>query len=91
MSNFSVGQMVVCVDDDWPSEPGPRECDPVKGHIYTIRYIDPRPTCCYLQFEEIVPAEDTIGYRHTCFRPVKTTSIQIFRDLVVPIKDKVRA
>lgn len=107
MTNFHVGQMVVCVKDAGHNYPDIRakwghildKMTPAEiGRIYTVRDVETRTHILTLRLEEILgPVVDThvgpfeIPYASTSFRPVKETSIQIFRDLVAPIKDKVRA
>lgn len=89
MSNFHLGQKVVCIDDGlWPDEPPPYV---VKGHIYTISGFEESPAWpgnIFLTFEEfpfVCAAPGwTTGYLSTCFRPVRTTDISIFTAMLVP-------
>lgn len=90
-----VGDVVVCVDDDWTKpddRPIPRDRDPVKDGIYTVRDVIPCPGIVGnvgLRFDEIVnPAPPPGGecfYSHTCFKKVRRTDISALRDLVAPV------
>lgn len=97
MSMFRVGQRVYCVDAipsfDW------HRIDvnwPVVGCVYTIRgiMISIRGNACLL-------LEEVINERRVClegfvepafsgrrFRPVKDTSIEVFRALLTPIHER---
>ncbi len=95
--SFRIGQMVVCVDDKNRSGYWAAASVLTKGRIYTIRGFDlspqpggPQPPGIYL--EEItmpqVPWCGTmveLSFLHDRFRPVKETSIEIFRKLIAPI------
>lgn len=94
--SFRVGQMVVCVNDRWHRDFLSLHLNvPMKGRIYTIRAIFEPPVACQpcLWLEEIVnaPTEWAEGlfeaaFRATRFRPVKETSIDIFRQIIAPIE-----
>lgn len=84
---FHVGQLVVCIDDKEPVHPlaTPGCMDGLTaGRIYTVRelsgptWLDGRPT---IKLEEIVREPDD-GYWAHRFRPVRDTSIEIFREAV---------
>jgi hypothetical protein len=91
---FSVGQMVVCIDDRWVGAAVYRLVTPVKGIIYTIRSVrnSGDGTVGFL-LEEITnqPLDSVLDglceptFDVNCFRPIKETSIEIFRRLVAPI------
>lgn len=81
MSNFHVGQKVVCIKrEPWPTEP--EEIAPAFGMVYTIRGFDPPRHCCNftsLFLVEITnPALDygqpwglcEVSFNADCFRPV---------------------
>ena len=96
MGNFHVGQKVVCIDQHRPSAAaswiaqGIVPTYPAKGCVYTIRAIvfHSYTGAALLLLEEVVnvvPAgmlEPGFDAKH--FRPVKTTSIEIFERLLVP-------
>ena len=86
---FHVGQQVVCIRDDW------RylyigEVAPIKGSIYTIRKIRDRVEKTWLLFEEFSnPVRRGLrepGFDANFFRPVRTTSIEIFERLLKPVE-----
>ena len=94
---LEVGQMVVCVDDDWKSPlwVGKTPNRPIKGCIYTIRDLDPGTNGApSMRLEEIVnpvaPFENgriviEPAFRQFHFRPVHKTSIEELRKLVAPV------
>lgn len=104
VSNFHVGQMVVCVDDRFGGKwraviTKNAPALPTKGIIYTIREIEIGWSVArdaYLRLEELTnPAMkwddgdvSEVAFGAQRFRPVKHTSIEQFRKLVAPIKDK---
>lgn len=85
MSNFHVGQMVVCIDD--VPVPGLRMWTLKKGRIYTIReiglrsFVDDSPC---IRLEEIVDRPGDVPYWERRFRPVRPTNIEVFHKLVAP-------
>lgn len=92
--DWYVGQKVVCVDSDWEihenSGPVPFSTpDPVKGAIYTIRDIEVKEDWVGLRLEEITNLIFD-GYETTyeaCgFKPVRTTDISIFTQMLAPSK-----
>jgi hypothetical protein len=96
MSNFHVGQQVVCVDDayrdlGWRNVPN----RPVKGRVYTVRevllyeYFDfgAKPA---LRLHEIINPEFDwiegrceIAFGFARFRPVRKTSIEVFERMLI--------
>lgn len=93
---FSIGQQVVCIDDNLAGGYGD-ETDPVLRGVYTIRqiYWNGHRGCEQVLFHEIVntprwylgfgfPVEGGFDSHH--FRPLRTTSIEIFRSMLVPSK-----
>lgn len=82
MTNFHVGQMVVVV------RPGSKN----HGRVVTIAGFCTRPHSdggvgLFIEEFSAVATPTICGCYHTkYFRPVKPTSIQIFRKLVAPIK-----
>jgi hypothetical protein len=88
---FRIGQQVVCASDVYHAEfPGPRV---YKGGIYTIsEFLDTPVYGLALQFEEIRwegAPNFYPGYRAAAFRPVKTTSIEVFTKLLAPTPELV--
>lgn len=94
--DFHVGQQVACIYN------GPRKNIPGAvyaqfGIVYTVRDIFTCPCsgALVLLLEEIVNplTSDGLeyGFRATAFRPVKPTSIEVFRRLLKPVNDKVSA
>lgn len=91
MSNFHVGQKVVCIADISTGGHG-TEKRPVKGSVYTVRnvWFSERYQCELIRLEEITNAlmryEEGLnecGFRSYCFRPLRETSIEIFTDMLV--------
>jgi hypothetical protein len=90
---FHIGQQVVCVD----ALGAPQL---VKGDIYTVTLVLPvevsvwRGVICEmggLLLEEAEPSFGDVGFATPRFRPVKPTSIEVFRQLLVrPPKAPVR-
>lgn len=98
MNPFHVGQRVECISDAWSHPPALAYIRqgyfyPHKGLIYTIREIGPSNMELVLLEEvrnRIMPG--TIyepGFRYWNFRPVKDTSIEVFRSLLTPIPEEV--
>jgi hypothetical protein len=93
--SFHVGQKVVCVDTSpaWPHRRG--NAAPIsKGLVYTIREVgltnpaDPAELPC-VRLCEVLHGNDAPIWAHR-FRPVRTTSIEIFQQMLVnPPKEKV--
>lgn len=98
MSEFYVGQEVVCVDDGPPRKPFHfyhKEAFPTINAHYTIRNIDEDGG---VQLCELVNpvARYRQGVREISFHPdrfasIKPESIQIFRDMCINIKRKTDA
>lgn len=93
---FRVGQKVVCVyADPLPGSPSNTDMDGLtKGAVYTISEIGPVPAphrwagMASVHLVEINRGPCpllgiTIGFACARFRPVKTTSIEIFRAMLV--------
>lgn len=88
MADWHVGQMVVCVDGDF-SFKRRGEITPVRGCVYTIRGFTADGTTIWLA--EIIndPRHYSDGFLECSwkirrFRPVRKTSIDIFRSLLTP-------
>jgi hypothetical protein len=86
MSNFHVGQQVVCVDDQWDDDDQVER--PVRGRVYTIRSIIGSLDC--LQLVEISnrPKRYREGYAECAFfsrrfRPLRKTSIEVFERMLI--------
>lgn len=97
MSNFHVGQKVVCVDDRWV-EDEPQL--PMAGVVYTIREIDAGDDGLYFRLHELVNpvrkyryAEMEASFEAAAFRPVaeRKTDISIFRAMLEPKKARADA
>lgn len=95
MSMFHVGQRVVCINDRRRGlRPLPFGCSlPKQGCVYTVRDIFPDPFDgrILLLLEEIInPMLGRIeyGYDASHFSPVKETSIEVFRKLLLPLPEK---
>src|SRR6266566_2740334 len=94
-NHFVVGQQVYCIRDDW--EIYEDEISPKKGNIYTIRSMEmindyEYGECLGLRFKEIVNPvltyTDGIGeaiFHALCFRPIKETSIDVFKAILKKI------
>ena len=98
MISFHVGQKVVCIDGQPSSELTKGGWCPRTGGIYTVRSVFAWNDARYLRLEE---------YRHTGsegpwgengwdasrFRPVakRKTSIEIFKAMLTPSKERVSA
>jgi hypothetical protein len=89
---FHVGQLVVCVDDDFPTSRAFGFDAPKKGEICTIRSIDPNGEMSFT-FEEIrnPPFDFDEGFTEVefladHFRPIAKTSISIFTAMLSPTK-----
>lgn len=84
MSNFHVGQEVVCVDDRptplrWPKPP-------TKGAHYTVTELrHDGEKCILINVAEHTP---TFGWYAHRFRPVRKTSIEIFTSMLNPAPNK---
>lgn len=95
MSEFFVGQKVVCILDCGPVDIG--ETCPSVGGIYTIRDIDAEePEGLYFTFVEIInpdhETEEGAGeaiFFEMAFRPLeeKTDSIELFREIARGVSD----
>src|SRR5580704_15796196 len=94
MSNFHIGMKVVCINDK--PEGGHGDMDGLtEGQIYTIRWMgeNTHPECgteyC-IRVEEIwrgmCPKHRMfdVPYRADRFRPVRTTSIDVFTAMLAP-------
>ena len=98
--DFYVGQRVVCVCVQFSKERAWRNVVrvfPKHGAIYTIRSICEAGDLIGFCFEEFVnpPGHFSRGivepaFDSRRFRPVRTTSIQVFRELLVPNPERER-
>ncbi|MDR6952319.1 hypothetical protein J2X65_001674 [Ancylobacter sp. 3268] len=82
------GQMAACIDDAWgPCTDGFGNVveninpAPVKGCVYTVREVYPFMGAIFIGLVEFSPDD---GFRARRFRPVRPTSIEVFRDLLAP-------
>src|SRR5262245_41415899 len=95
-----VGQKIVCVNvRHWPRGFGYKPTLPKKGSVYTIRAIVPCRVLYGLDEDglhlvEIVnPTQVSIfkfelAFRMSRFRPVHTTSIEVFEKMLEPVPAK---
>jgi hypothetical protein len=89
---FRVGQLVACINSEWPQSQSEGLATPVKGEVYTIREIyDDAVDGAYLRFEEIVnpPRFYDEGFFEKCFvgrcfRPLTQQNIDIVESLKAP-------
>jgi hypothetical protein len=98
--NFYVGQRVVCVCVDFSKEPVWRSvvrAFPKLRAVYTIRSICEAGDLIGFCFEEIVNPRGHFSrgfvepaFDSRRFRPVRTTSIEVFRKLLVPTPERTR-
>lgn len=104
MNNFHIGQQIVCLKDYFRPFPGYEFELPKGGRIYTIRGFQRIEDLCGFLLEEIVsPLVDWSiigfpdlgitepGWDYRGFRPVKTTSIEVFNQMLAPtprVKEK---
>jgi hypothetical protein len=92
--SFHIGQQVVCVNDCFSQRPYWRRAVrtfPRLGSIYTIREICEEEGLIGFMFEEILnhrahfkSGYDEPAFNSRNFRPVRKTSIEMFRKLLVP-------
>mgnify|MGYP001610460208 CR=1 FL=1 len=93
--NFHIGQKIVLINDKWSADADKYVPNrPVKGGVYTIRgfdggQLDPDEFGVFLE-EMVNPERDYLGgrqegsfYAHR-FRPVRTTSIDVFTAMLAP-------
>ncbi len=84
---FEIGQKVVCVNDKLTSPFRSWNEGPIfKGQIYVIRdndVISPRGTRHCVRLEEIHRPNQDWPYRESRFEPLKKTSIEIFKRMLV--------
>lgn len=88
MANWYVGQKIVCIEDgafDPVDEGVVNTPDPIKGSVYTINGIDPDPFLAF-RLEEL---PFNVLYEADCFRPVRTTDISIFTQMLKPVPETV--
>lgn len=102
MSNFHVGQKVVCIKDGpWSSEPFEKnEVGPNAGDVLVIRGIEINSDGAWLVFKEIINPQycylDEYGelqFSSDDFRPVieRKTDISIFQEMLMPKRNEVPA
>lgn len=103
--NFQVGMKVVCVDDKFSGGWDRIVKTPVKGKVYTIRQLLTFKACTgqvvtTVLLEEIVnPVRQwdsglmEAGFVPRRFRPVvqRKTSIEIFKDMLNPVRERADA
>jgi len=99
--SFYVGQPVVCVDVNFSREPtwrrAIREFPKLKG-VYTIRDMRVEGDLVGLCLEEIINARANFSSGHVeaafdsrKFRPLRSTSIEVFERLLAPVASKKRS
>jgi hypothetical protein len=95
MSNFRVGQKVVCVADYWTKDCYDGVRYPTEGEVYTLRTVefDERHGCVFVHLEEI--KNPVLRYQGgmlessfdaLAFRPLveRKTDISIFKAMLTP-------
>jgi hypothetical protein len=98
--SFHVGQQVVCVNDNFSTDPRWRQTVsvfPVRNSVYTIREIHVEAPLTGFCFHEIVNPRTwfAAGYGEPAFnsrnfRPVKATNIDVFEKLLAPSDKEAR-
>jgi hypothetical protein len=99
MSNFHVGQKVVCIQGaEGQKTRAKGTFRPITGAIYTVRGVYNGPIRVDLHLEEYVHDEFhdngvEYGWDASRFRPVdkRKTSIEIFKAMLTPSKERVSA
>lgn len=83
MSNFHVGQQVVCIDDSPAANPWHRAYPLVKRRVYTVHSLTNGIGCIDI---------DGSGraWENWRFRPVHTTDISIFTAMLAPVPRKMQ-
>src|SRR6202035_3724885 len=102
MVKFEVGQKVICVDASHTNTHDVRELE--GGKIYTVSWVGPYThprlgtgICVSLQEGPRVPltyedgsvCESDMPFAARRFRPVKTTSVEVFKKLLSPTPETV--
>jgi hypothetical protein len=95
MSEWFVGQKIVCINDNWPN--GRTDSDlpwPVRDRVYTVREVFSDDGKVGLRLCELVapPREYKTGtfergYGTKHFRPLETKSIKLFRSIAQGVTD----
>lgn len=83
MSGFHVGQKVCCIDDSPGDVKRFRQYRLEKGTVYTVSAIASHKGAPLIQVAEL-PVPENCYWRASRFRPVRTTSIEVFTDMLVP-------
>ena len=96
--SFHVGQQVVCVNDKFSSDKRWRQTVrnfPTLNTVYTIREIHTDGPLVGFCFYQIVNPRTWFAagfgepaFNSRNFRPVKTTNIEVFENLLVPTNEK---
>ncbi|HYT41916.1 MAG TPA: hypothetical protein VEP90_06190 [Methylomirabilota bacterium] len=102
MYKFEINKQVVCIRDDWMwiTNTGYEPWGfPIKNGIYTIAWIgkwpESFPSLCEIclilhEFSQIYENGAYQAFDAECFRPVKDTSIEVFRStLITPPRVKI--
>jgi hypothetical protein len=79
MSEFFVGQQVVCVDDA-PSRFG-KKCPARRGNVYTVSAVFDHSDGLGLRVCEIKLPRDYPGFHAHRFRPVEYKAMEVFRKI----------
>lgn len=92
MSMFHVGQQVVCIQYGRNPNAPKHLRHAIPGQVYTVRGFLEWGTELGIYVEEIINPLHTSGvewaFYKDCFRPVKPTSIDVFRKLLSPIRER---
>jgi hypothetical protein len=103
MSNFHIGQEIVCVDDRYTND---RYGATIRaGTKYTIAWVgwfdnpfSPDLSCVGVHLEEVqrrrsrsrgADTNIVVPYRATRFRPVRKTSIEVFEAMLIKAPERV--
>lgn len=92
---FQVGQKVECIRGDWHRRLS-GEAQPVRGGVYTIRWVGMADNTVWLLFHEIInPTPEPWFAAIDCdtrpnFRPLieRKTSIEVFERMLPPVTPK---
>lgn len=90
MTNFYIGQRVVCIKDAKPTQTWPGKHSAVKGCVYTVRDVGEwSHEGLGILLEEIINPihpyyQVECAFRAARFRPVKDTNIDVFQKMLAP-------
>lgn len=82
MTNFRVGQKVVCVSDNWYPMNRSKGPLPVKGEIYTIDMIGMSGALFLAEFHWTHYEYGRVNFAPYCFRPVDDTFGEVVAEII---------